>query len=392
MAGGDRDAPLVWGLLGHRRGDNQQVTSLGAALGGRFETKQLRYTPSSRLPNVLRRSHPLGVHADPGTPIAPPWPDVVIAVGRRSVPLALAIREAAHGRCRLVQIGRPGAPLDWFDLVVTTPQYDLPAAANVVTIPLPFGTNPPGTPSPASAPPGTGRPLLVVLAGGPTAELELSVADAVALAAHARRRADDSGGNLAVVTSPRTPPEIAAALVAQVPPPHSVHVWQPNTPSPYADLLAAADQVLVTGDSVSMLADACRGGAAVDVYPLRERVGVVRRLAEWARAAAARHEGGPARWLALPFTTGVRKAPRRYAAVHDELVRRGLLGPGACSAEERRAAISVWETAVVDRVRALLPPAARASAPVDSGRDSGTSRQSSTATMHPPPTPSGRQP
>jgi uncharacterized protein len=358
MAGEHPNPPRVWGLLGHRRGDNQQVVALGTALGWPFETKQLRYGRASRLPNVLRRSRPLGVAADSATPVAPPWPDLVIAVGRRSVPLALAIRAASGGQSRLVQLGRPGAPVDWFDLVLTTPQYQLPAAANVLQIPLPFGAATEPSPTSPNAGPAvtfdSSRPLHLVLVGGPTAELRFEAAQAFALAELARSRAVAAGATLAVTTSPRTPPDVAAALVARLPAPHFVHVWRPDAATPYAALLAAADRVLVTADSVSMLADACRSGAVVEVFPLPERSTALRRIADRARAALARRPGPLARLLSLPFTTGVRKAPRRYSAVHDELVRRGLLGPGACPAVERRAAIAAWEDEAVERVRALL--------------------------------------
>jgi hypothetical protein len=199
--------------------------------------------------------------------------------------------------------------------------------------------------------------MLVVLVGGPTAELAFGVDEARALAAVALRRAAAAGGTLAIVTSPRTPGDVAAALVELVPPPHAVHVWRAGAPNPYAALLAAADRILVTADSVSMLADACHSNAAVDVFPLPETSHSLRRIADRAYAAVARRAGrrDPLSWLlASPLTSGLVPAPRRYDAVADALVRRGLLGAAACSAAERRSAIAAWEEAVLERVRALL--------------------------------------
>lgn len=355
MPGATANPPRVWGLLGQRTGDNRQVLALGAALGLPFTPIQLRYSWPSHLPNLLRRARPLGIHADPDTPVAPPWPDLVLAVGRRSAPLALAIRAAAGGRCRLVQIGRPGAPLAWFDLVVTTPQYRLPAAANVVEIPLPFGSA--GTPGPATSSVAAAAPELLVLVGGPTTELRFGADEAAALAAFALRAAAAAGTRVVAVTSPRTPAAVAAALAARLPAPHVVHVWRPGAANPYADLLAAATRVLVTADSVSMLADACRSQAAIDVFPLPARSGVLRRLgvvAGSALAARAARADPLSRLLSLPLRTGVVPAPRDYAAVRAALGDRGLLGPGACAPAARHAAIAAWENDVVARVGALL--------------------------------------
>lgn len=347
--------PRVWGLLGQRTGDNRQVLALGAALGLPFAEKQLRYSWPSHIPNLLRRARPLGVRADPATPVAPPWPDLVLAVGRRSAPLALAIRAASGGRSRLVQIGRPGAPLAWFDLVVTTPQYRLPAAPNVVEIPLPFGS---AGSSGAVVSSTAAAPGLLVLVGGPTAELRFAADEAAALAAHALTVAAAAGTTVVAVTSPRTPAVVAATLAARLPAPHVVHVWRPAAANPYAGLLAAATRVVVTADSVSMLADACRSDAAIDVFALPARGGVLRRLgvaAGAALAARAARADLPSRLLSLPLRTGVVPAPRDYAAVRAALARRGLLGPGACPPAARHAAIAAWERDVVARVGALLP-------------------------------------
>src|SRR5581483_6461257 len=71
-------------------------------------------------------------------PLAPPWPDLVISAGRRNEPVARWIRARAGGRTRLVHLGRPWADPRRFDLVVTTPQYRVPALANVIEIEAPL--------------------------------------------------------------------------------------------------------------------------------------------------------------------------------------------------------------------------------------------------------------
>src|SRR5690349_13371682 len=80
------DRPLVWLLMGTRAGVNRRMLALACAFGWPFEEKhigsnQLRRVPALRkgLAIVARHSRPL---------INPPWPDLVIAVGYGSVPVA----------------------------------------------------------------------------------------------------------------------------------------------------------------------------------------------------------------------------------------------------------------------------------------------------------------
>ena len=67
-----------------------------------------------------------------------PWPDIVLGIGRRSVPAARWIRDRAGGRTRLVWLGRPRVALRHFDLVLASPQYAMPDAPNLVRLSLPW--------------------------------------------------------------------------------------------------------------------------------------------------------------------------------------------------------------------------------------------------------------
>jgi mitochondrial fission protein ELM1 len=124
--------PTVWLLLGKGTGGNGQMKSLGAALGWPHETKQLVYSRFSRIPNALLGASVLGVDRGASSPLTPPWPDLVIAASRRSAPVARWIKQQSGGRTRLVHLMHTQAPLEPFDLILTTPQYRLPAHPNVV--------------------------------------------------------------------------------------------------------------------------------------------------------------------------------------------------------------------------------------------------------------------
>ena len=84
------------GLVGCRN----QAVGLAEALGLKHVVPEVR-KPSSLWQWLLPRNQDLH----------PPWPDVLISCGRRSVPVSLAIRKASKGRTFTVQAaaGRP----DW---------------------------------------------------------------------------------------------------------------------------------------------------------------------------------------------------------------------------------------------------------------------------------------
>ena len=78
----------------------------------------------------------LGVDLKQSDALTGPWPDLVLLAHQSNENVARWIRRQSGGRTRLVLLGRPWAPAEAFDLVVTTPQYDLPEAANVLHNPV----------------------------------------------------------------------------------------------------------------------------------------------------------------------------------------------------------------------------------------------------------------
>ena len=128
--------PRVWLLIGRRRGDNNQVLALGEALGVPFETRTMFYKWTARLRMKLFPQGTAHLTPDSRRWLQPPWPDLVIGIGQRTVPVARWIRNQNGGRTRLVRLGHPRARNELFDLVITTRQYPVPPGENVVTLPL----------------------------------------------------------------------------------------------------------------------------------------------------------------------------------------------------------------------------------------------------------------
>ena len=87
--------PRTWVMMGHKAGDNSQILALAEALGWPFETKHLVYRPTELLTNLLAPLTLLGIVRGTSSPLAPPWPDLIISAGRRNEPPCRWIRARA---------------------------------------------------------------------------------------------------------------------------------------------------------------------------------------------------------------------------------------------------------------------------------------------------------
>jgi mitochondrial fission protein ELM1 len=336
---------IVWALLARRPGDNAQVEAFARASGLPWAGKRLAFRKGWEAAPNLRRGGSLFslTSATQATLRATPQPQVVIAAGKRSAPAALWLKAATGAR--LVHLGRTWAPPDWFDLVITTPQYRQPGGPNVVVNLFPLTPQPPG---------GAGaldeslerlpRPHLTVVVGGDAPGLSFDGAAAERLIGEALAHRERAGGSLLVVTSPRTSPRAVAALraaLARSDAPHRLSVFGDGA-NEYRAFLAAADAFLVTGDSVSMIAEAAMTGRPVTLFPLRASLGGALSPLE----ALARSGGALARFL---VERGL-LAPRPDLAGYAEAISHaGLLDGGPTAAQRMAAELA----SAAERVRAL---------------------------------------
>jgi mitochondrial fission protein ELM1 len=344
---GRRQDLEIWVLLTHAVGDNDQCLALAEAFGRPFHSISLDWPASSRaldrmnLKELLRddmRSrilrHSIGLRA--------PWPCIIICSGRRADDVAFWIRRRSGGRSKVVTIGRAHAALAAYDLIVASPQYLLPERANVIRPPIPISRVRPeiGPRAPAEQTLGP-KPWFTLLLGGRAEEFAASEAALRQAALRAQLAAERSGGTVIVSTSRRTPPWLLAAVESQLEAP-SVYRWsRGGDDNPYAALLQKSAAIFVTGDSASMILDACRSGAPTYIVELPERLGFRRRLRRgiygFMREAAtllrrAKLQSGAKaidhaqEWL---HAEGILRYPRDLRRLHAKVLAMGLVRSAA---------------------------------------------------------------
>ena len=350
----------VWLLIDDRPGHRTQVIGLARLLGLAAIEKRLSFRLINWLPNRLLGATLATLDRRSSDMLDAPFPDLVIGMGRRVVPVARWLRRASGGATRIVLLGRKAAnDMRDIDLGVACAHFGLLQNARLLEVLVPptqvdaalLAEAAAGRPNPIG---GLKQPRVVLLVGGPTVLHRFDAEIAAALATSIAQATRALGGSLAIVTSRRTPAAAIEAMRRAAPDAH-LHLWQPNlADNPYLSYLAAADLLVVTGESESMLAEASATGRPLTIYPLplrpeRLKERIAGRLRHWAEKPGAL--GGIGRTL---LGGGWMTPPRDVARMHELMVEHGLadLFTGSISTNVPRRRDDIGR--VSERVAALL--------------------------------------
>ncbi len=188
--------------------------------------------------------------------VATPPERLLIGCGGKAAPVLAALRR--RGRLA-VQIQHPRMDPRRFDQVVVT-RHDGLRGANVITTRTALHRATAARLAVARAEwaerlAPLPRPLLAVLVGGSNGRYRLEAAEGEALAAQLAATVRGDRVGLAVTPSRRTAPAVQRALRDALEP-LGASVWDGTGENPYFGLLASADAIVVTIDSVSMVSEA----------------------------------------------------------------------------------------------------------------------------------------
>ncbi len=268
----------LWVLTDGKAGDELQCLGVAEAVaafsdGAVIETR--RVAPRKPFAFLAPRGpiDPKDRPEKPGSPLAPPFPDIVIASGRRAIPYLahlrrLGRREPALARLYSVILKDPRTGPKAADLI-WAPAHDRIKGQNVLkTITSPHRVSPARLEAARAQLPGwlEGRPSprAAVLVGGDSRHHRFTPDDIARFVAYLDALAA-SGVFLMGSRSRRTPDALASA-VAQVFARHGGWWWTGAGENPYIDLLAHADAVIATADSVNMIGEATATGRPVLVF------------------------------------------------------------------------------------------------------------------------------
>lgn len=256
----------IWALLDDRMGSVGQARGVLEALGDDYATteKKVVYNKLANLPNFLLGASFLGVNKKESSSFEGPYPDIILSISRRTTPIARKIKKLSNGKSKIVQLMYPGkCGLDDLDLVVVPKHDRLHKIKNALYIT--------GCPHKASLKAlaearekwepvfaNLPRPLTAVIVGGAIKGKPFSLENAVAFANCVREIKQKIGGAILITTSRRTGDEAQKAIMKILDKiPAYTFLWGEKKENPYMGFLACADNIIVTGDTVSMCSDSC---------------------------------------------------------------------------------------------------------------------------------------
>ncbi|MEZ5926766.1 MAG: mitochondrial fission ELM1 family protein [Hyphomicrobiaceae bacterium] len=257
-----------WIITDGKAGMDVQCIGIAHALGARYELKHV--TPHG----IYRTLAPYGPvdpkerFAAPGTPFAPPFPPLAIATGRASIPYIRALgRRAGLATYRLV-LQDPKTRAGIADLI-WVPEHDRRRGPNVIrtlTAPHSFTAERLSAlrarlPDWLTALP---SPRVGVVLGGKNGVYRFTEADDDRLQ-RCLHALSELGASFLVTPSRRTHKRLIAAVEAATEGSPRV-IWDGAGDNPYPQMLAGADLLVVTADSVNMTGEACATGKPVYVF------------------------------------------------------------------------------------------------------------------------------
>jgi mitochondrial fission protein ELM1 len=195
--------------------------------------------------------------------VRPPLPDVVIGCGGVAAAVGAALR---RGGQPVVQVQHPRMDPRRFDLIVVNRHDELTGPNVVVTRTALHRVTPTRLAAAADAWRSRfahlKRPLIAVLVGGSNGRFRLDAGVAGELANQLVAMIRSDGVGVMVTPSRRTDPA-AARVLAKTLAPLGGYVWDGRGANPYFGMLALADAIIVTIDSVSMVSEAVATAAPV---------------------------------------------------------------------------------------------------------------------------------
>ena len=284
-----------WVLTDGKAGDVAPCLGLARALGLDVETRVVH--PRALFAAFAPRGpiDPAERPAAPGSPIAPPFPEVLIASGRRAVPYLRYVRRASGGKTFTIFLKDPRIDPHVAD-VVWVAEHDRTRADNVIaTLAAPHVVthealvaareNP--DPRIACLP----KPRMALLLGGDSRHYSFHEKDCISLVGVVESMILAGAGAM-VTPSRRTPPQLLAKLRGVcADAPRRTFLWDGTGENPYVQMLAHASTIVVTADSTNMVGEAIATDAPVMVY---EPTGGSARLTRFIRALVA--EGRVHKW------------------------------------------------------------------------------------------------
>ena len=266
----------IWILVDNRIGSRHQAEGIASHLDDKkfnIIFKEIEYTKWASLPNFIRGKTLLGITDKSKKDLLSSYPDFVLSSTRRTAPVARYIKK--HNKTtqlfQLIHIGKTG--LNDFAKVFV-PEHDM------------YKTKSPNIHYTVGAPhfitaeklkqaknswekefSHLPRPITALIVGGSIKKHPFSLENAEELAVLVKKLKQKEGGSLLITTSRRTGIDAEKIITSHLNTiPNYSYLWGATGNNPYLGFLACADNIIVTGDSVSMCCEATASQKPLKIF------------------------------------------------------------------------------------------------------------------------------
>ncbi len=258
----------AWLISDGKAGMIVQLRGVADALGLDYTFKEVQPTGLYKALAPWGPVAPSTRLGEEGSLFSPPWPEVVIATGRASIPYLRAIRRKAGPGTYTIVLQDPKSGENTADLI-WVPEHDKRRGTNVITTPTaPHSFTPDRLDALRAEIPAAivslPRPRVAVVLGGKNSVYRFTEQDHQRLE-ESLRSLSDLGVSFLVTPSRRSHKRLIESAEAGTRRAPRI-VWDGNGDNPYAHFLAAADAFVVTADSVNMCGEAAATGKPVYTF------------------------------------------------------------------------------------------------------------------------------
>ena len=275
-----KNKPLIWVLADDRAGNVSQALGVAESLDLPFEIKNIHYNSLAKLPNIFIGKSLLGINKSKSSKIEAPWPDIIISAGRKTAPIACYIKKVSGGKTKIIHLMWPSFAINYIDLIVI-PEHDKEKyfhkknqQQNIITTTGAVNRiNPERLEKEkikwADKFSHLTPPYTAVLIGGNTKKGTFTKKHASDFIKEIKGFMKDKQGSLLITNSRRTPEDATKIIKDELKKEgynYHFHGFDSKDENPYFGYLALSDNVIVSGDSISMCSESCSSGKNTHIY------------------------------------------------------------------------------------------------------------------------------
>lgn len=261
----------AWALLDSRIGNRNQVLGILNNLGFNFKKLEINYNKIACLPNFIIQILGGFSHIKNPKDISfTPYPTILIACGRRTAPLALNIYRNLPVKPFLVQLMYPRFTYNkkFFDMIIVPEHDSTPRLNNLYKFI--------GTPNQLEMmvkkkkiTKKFGKPIILVLIGGDHGKYKINIKSVIVILEKVFANLDRKE-KVFISTSRRTSVKIIDYIQKNYSNRSEIYdIYHPNISSrknPITEVMIQSKEIIVTGDSMSMVSEACSLSKPVRIF------------------------------------------------------------------------------------------------------------------------------